>query len=167
MANAVPHRTLLCKGILSGFLIPDWTWSSLNRSIRVPDAWICWESAEINDHMTLSLTLIASVRIVAITSKPPLETQFEGRAGSYSQIAVFVSTAAILVMWDITSIVARFITCARHLSGVNQGDLIRESDSHIFLCLMIPWFKTSTLMDFGDGLAKNIVYRCIVEGYAI
>lgn len=66
------------------------------------------------------LTLIAKVQIVAMASKPPFEIRLEGRAGSYSQIAVFVSTADIFVMCDMTSIVAKLTTCARHLSGVNQ-----------------------------------------------
>jgi hypothetical protein len=43
-------------------------------------------------------TLIARVRIAAITSSDPFRTRLSGSDGSYSQIAVAVSTAAILVM---------------------------------------------------------------------
>jgi len=43
-------------------------------------------------------TLIASVWIAAITSSEPLSTWLSGRDGSYSQMVVVVSTAAIFVM---------------------------------------------------------------------
>jgi hypothetical protein len=43
-------------------------------------------------------TLIAMVRMTAITSREPLRTRLLGRAGSYSQIAVAFSIAANFVM---------------------------------------------------------------------
>jgi hypothetical protein len=42
-----------------------------------------------------------------------------GRSGSYSQIADVVSTAAIFVIWLITSIFPRLTTCPRHLEDLN------------------------------------------------
>jgi hypothetical protein len=41
--NAVPHRTLLCKGILRGSVIPLSICSLWNTSIHWPEAWI-WGS---------------------------------------------------------------------------------------------------------------------------
>ena len=61
------------------------------------------------------LTLIASVQIAAITSSEPPRTRLSERVGSYSQIAVEFSTAAIFMMWDITSTFPRFITCPKQL----------------------------------------------------
>jgi hypothetical protein len=55
-------------------------------------------------------TLIASVRIAAMTSNEPPNTRLPAREGSYSQMAVEVSTAAIFVMWPITSTFARLTT---------------------------------------------------------
>ena len=43
-------------------------------------------------------TLIASVQMAAITSSEPLRMQLLGRDGSYSQMAVVVSIAAIFMM---------------------------------------------------------------------
>ena len=60
-------------------------------------------------------TLMARVQMVAMTSKDPPRTWFTGNLGSYSHMAVVVSTAAILVMWDIMSMLVRFTTCPRHL----------------------------------------------------
>ena len=48
------------------------------------------------------LTLIARVRMVAITSSEPPNIQLSFRVGSYSQMAVDVSTAAIFVIRSIT-----------------------------------------------------------------
>jgi hypothetical protein len=42
IAYAVPHRTLLCKEILSGVLMLHWTCSSLKCLIHILDAWICF-----------------------------------------------------------------------------------------------------------------------------
>jgi hypothetical protein len=47
-------------------------------------------------------TLIASVQVAAMTSKDPFSTWLSDKDGSYFQIAVVVSTAAIFVMWSIT-----------------------------------------------------------------
>jgi hypothetical protein len=61
------------------------------------------------------LTLIARVRIAAITSREPPRTRLPGKEGSYSQIAVAFSTTAIFVMFFITSTFPRFTTCAKQL----------------------------------------------------
>jgi hypothetical protein len=45
---------------------------------------------------------------------------FSGWEGSYSQIAAKFSTAAILVTCDITSTLAKFTTCSRHLIESSQ-----------------------------------------------
>ena|SRR5882724_5006888 len=46
----------------------------------------------------------------AITSREPFNTQLSGRDGSYSQIAVAISMAAIFVICVITSTSARLTT---------------------------------------------------------
>jgi hypothetical protein len=53
---------------------------------------------------------IARVWIAVTTSKDLFNTWLSGRDGSYSQIAFVVSTAAIFVIWAITSNFARLIT---------------------------------------------------------
>ena len=65
------------------------------------------------------LTLIAMVRRVAMTSSELPKTWLSGRAGSYSHIADVVSTAAILVIWPITTTFARLTMCAKHLRHNN------------------------------------------------
>jgi hypothetical protein len=50
-----------------------------------------------------------------------------GSNGSYSQMAVVVSTTANLVMWDITSTVARLMTWARHLIVIRVWWKIRRA----------------------------------------
>jgi len=60
-------------------------------------------------------TLIAMVRTAAITSNDPPSTWLPYKSGSYSQMAVAFSTAAILVMWPITSTLARLTMCSRQL----------------------------------------------------
>jgi hypothetical protein len=60
-------------------------------------------------------TLIANVRIAEIMSNALPSTRLPCRDGSYSQIAVAVSTAASFVMWDIKATIAKFTMWARHL----------------------------------------------------
>ena len=72
-------------------------------------------SREQDRKAKLRLTLIARVQIAAITSREPPNTRLSGRVGSYSQIAVVVSIAAIFVMLLITSTLARLTTCAKQL----------------------------------------------------
>ena len=70
-----------------------------------------WQVRELSfKDYQLERTLIAIVRIAAITSKEPFSTRLSGREGSYSQMAVDVSTAAIFVIWVITSTSARLTT---------------------------------------------------------
>ena len=73
------------------------------------------ETARDSLRETRSLTLIASVRIAAITSREPPRTRLSARVGSYSQMAVAFSTAAIFVMWPITSTLPRLTTCPKQL----------------------------------------------------
>ena len=54
--------------------------------------------SENSKDQEVDFTLIASVRMAAITSSEPPKTRLSSRVGSYSQIAVAFSTAAILVM---------------------------------------------------------------------
>lgn len=62
-------------------------------------------------------TLIARVRIAAITSSEPPRTRLSSRVGSYSQMVVAFSTAAIFVICPITSTFPRLTTCPKHLSS--------------------------------------------------
>src|SRR5260370_32311929 len=61
-------------------------------------------------------TLIAMVHTAAITSNDPPSTRLPYKSGSYSQMAVAFSTAAILVRWPITSTLATLPMCSRHLT---------------------------------------------------
>jgi hypothetical protein len=114
---AVPHLTLLWSGILRGSTIPHSICSFSNASMRCPEDWICSEGRKSDGHQwhKKRRTLIASVRIAAITSKEPFSTRLSGSDGSYSQMAVVISTAAIFVMWSITSMFARLTTWPRQL----------------------------------------------------
>ena len=60
-------------------------------------------------------TLIARVRIVAITSSEPPRTRLSSRVGSYSQMAVAFLTATIFVICPITSMFPRLMTYPKHL----------------------------------------------------
>ena len=73
-----------------------------------------------------AVTLIASVRMAAITSRDPPKTRLPGRLGSYSQMAVAFSTAAIFVMWPIMSTLPRLMTCARKL----QWNYVQQPDNN-------------------------------------
>ena len=76
-------------------------------------------------------TFIAKVLIAAITSKDPPSTRLFSSVGSYSQIAVAVSTAAILVIWDMTSTLPKLTTCPRHLDlHENLKTLMKEEKTH-------------------------------------
>jgi hypothetical protein len=63
----------------------------------------------------MDCTLIANVRMAEITSKAPPSTRFPSSEGSYSQIAVTVSTAANLVIWDMKATIPKLMTWVRHL----------------------------------------------------
>ena len=72
---------------------------------------IWWEySGIIRTH-----TLIARVRIAAITSSELPRTQLSSQVGSYSQMVVAFSTAAIFVIWPIMSTFPRLMTCPKQL----------------------------------------------------
>src|SRR5271156_4115120 len=75
-------------------------------------------------------TFIAKVRIAAITSKDPPSTRLFSSVGSYSQIAVAVSTAAILVIWDMTSTLTKLTTCPRHLNLHENKTSMKEEKTH-------------------------------------
>lgn len=72
-------------------------------------------------------TLIASVRIAAMTSSDPPNTRLPSSDGSYSQIVVAFSTTAIFVMCFITSTFARLMTCPRHLDRISKYMYIKRS----------------------------------------
>ena len=59
---------------------------------------------------TRRLTLIARVRIAAITLREPPRTRLLAWVGSYSQMVVAFSTATIFVIWPITSTFPRLTT---------------------------------------------------------
>jgi len=75
-------------------------------------------------------TLIASVRIAATTSSEPLSIWLLGREGSYSQMAVVVSTAAIFVMRSITATFARLMTWPRHLQCGQYTDKTTDEKTY-------------------------------------
>ena len=58
------------------------------------------------------------VQIAAITSREPPKMRLLSRVGSYSQIAVAFSTAAIFVIQAITSTFPRLMTCTKQLEKV-------------------------------------------------
>ena len=62
-------------------------------------------------------TLIASMWMVVITSRPPPNTRLLGSEGSYSQMAVVVSMAVSFVIWNMISTLARLTMCSRHLNN--------------------------------------------------
>jgi hypothetical protein len=77
-----------------------------------------WKKLHVWMIMNETLTLIDRVQIAAITSREPPNTRFPSRVGSYSQIAVTFSMAAILVICPITSMFLRLTTCPRQLKQI-------------------------------------------------
>ena len=71
---------------------------------------------EINKN---KITLIAIVRMAAITSSDPPKTRLSSRDGSYSQMAVAFSTAAIFVICFMTLMFLRLTTWPKQLSSEN------------------------------------------------
>ena len=70
-------------------------------------------------------TLIARVRIAAITSREPPKTRLSSRLGSYSQMAVAFSTAAIFVMCPISDHVdVPEVNDMSQTSGVEMEDYL-------------------------------------------
>lgn len=84
-------------------------------------------SSSMNIEDREMLTLMIKVRRAAMESSEPLTMRLLGSNGSYSQMAVVVSTTANLVMWDITSTVARLMTWARHLIVIRVWWKIRRA----------------------------------------
>ena len=87
----------------------------LERFDTLPGRLNLWQVREPRYLMATQRTLMAIVRIAAITSNEPFSTRLSGRDGSYSQMAVDVSTAAIFVIWVITSTSARLRTWPKQL----------------------------------------------------
>lgn len=83
-------------------------------------------------------TLIASVRIAAMTSSDPPRTRLPSSDGSYSQIAVAFSTTAIFVIFFITSTFARLMTCPRHLDQISKKDKKRSMNKTHGSCNSLP-----------------------------
>ena len=165
MGWAVPHWTLLCSGILSGSRMPHSIWSLWNALIHWPDDWI-YGNLRLEYWIfvkKIERTLIAMVRITVITSNEPFSTQLSGRDGSYSQMAVDVSTAAIFVMCVITLTSVRLMTWPKQLYWSlgkkvqlvgNLGDL-REL---VLLCR--PHRKMSTF----KGSLNSFTFHSITWG---
>ncbi len=84
----------------------------------------------------------------AITSNDPLSTQLLYKFRSYSQMAVAFSTAAILVMWPITSMLARLTTCSRQLVNVHclSPKLLNLKVNHLQKLIVgcTSWFVSSS-----------------------
>jgi len=70
------------------------------------------------------LTLIARVRIAAITSSEPPRTWLSSREGSYSQMAVAFLTTMIFMIRSIMSTFPKFTTWPRQLRE-DQRDNIK------------------------------------------
>jgi len=122
MQWAVPHRMLLWRGILRESFKPHSACSFSNPSMRCPDDWICGKLENRDSEKLTWLTLIARVQIAMVTSKEPFSTRLSGSDGSYSQIVVAVSTAAILVIWVITSTSARLTTWPKQLHSALEAN---------------------------------------------
>ena len=120
---AKPHWMMLWRGILSSWVIPHLICSLSKYSMHCPDNchWLIWELT--SDSWLKKLTLIARVWTMVMTSKDPPRTWLADSWGSFSHIAVIVSTAAILVICDMMSISARLITCLRQLGNNNKDEL--------------------------------------------
>jgi hypothetical protein len=96
-----------------------------------------------------TITLIARVRIAAITSREPPKTRLSSRVGSYSHIAVAFSTAAIFVICSITSTFPRLMTCPKQLAS--KWGKVSRRNSKINSKLTVTVIRCySTLEDRGD-----------------
>ena len=118
------------------------------------------------------------MQIAAITSKELFNTRLSGRDGSYSQIAVVVSTAAIFVIWAITSTSAKLTTWPKQLcpkSESDNSDQSKDSDQSkeknlrklIFLCrprVDIVKTKISLSMDLLNSFTFFSIAWRVVEG---
>src|SRR5271168_5614119 len=106
-----------CYAIESSRLLQVRNAAGCSRNIQCV-AWMLgsYHKKVINENIfkICERTLIASVRIAAMTSSDPPNTRLPSSDGSYSQIAVALTTA-IFVMCFITSTFARLTTCPRHL----------------------------------------------------
>ena len=105
--------------------------SECSESIRYvvprPGSNWMWGILRQDKEETNMLTLIARVRIAAITSSEPPRTRLSSREGSYSQMAVAFSTTAIFVIRSITSTFPRFTTWPRQLRE-DQRDNIKDKE---------------------------------------
>ena len=132
---------LLCKEIERAGLMPHFFWSISKYSICWPEHWICIDPfvklMEWNVRLYYTLTLIASVQIAATMSSELLRTQLFGSIGLNSQIAVVVSTFAILVMAAITSMTARLRTCTRQGKHCRKGSKLK---------MLQEWRRHSTVL---------------------
>ena len=73
------------------------------------------------------VTLMASVRTAAITSKERPRMRLVSSDGSYSQMAVAVSMAAILVMCPMTVMFPMLTTCSKQLKqNVSRQEIRNE-----------------------------------------
>ncbi len=115
-------------------------------------------------------TLIASVWMVAMTSRDPSRMRLLARLGLYSQMAEVVAITAILVMWDMMSIFVRLITCSKHLYGglrCSDGTWITVFDSWKLVFMCGPLAEVSVAVNHFNCLTKHTVAWCIIEGHCV
>ena len=102
---------------------------------------------------------MAKVRMGAITSNKPPKTRLSSRVGSYSQIAVAFSTAAIFVTRFIMLTFPRLTTCPKHLM-LNEENLRRQTWSvkinKLTVIVIVPYF---ILEDLGGNEWLELLHR--------
>ena len=77
--------------------------------------------------------------------------RLSSRVGSYSQIAVAFSTAAIFVMCPITSTFPRLITCPKQLNVETENFLVSEVQKLLVIELTVAVVhRYSTWEDLGE-----------------
>ena len=114
-----------------------------------------YEPREYLMHWLDAWIFTASVRITEITSNDPPRTRLSARSGSYSHMALAVSTAPIFVIWLMTVMFARLTTWAKHLLQTCDLFLTFVTLS-LFLCLSSVYFLfTLSLSLFIHALERS------------
>ena len=94
--------------------------------------------------------------MAAITSSKPPRTRLSSRVGSYSQIAVAFSTAAIFVIRFITSTFPRLTTCPKHLMWKKKWDDSAKIKEKLTVIVILPY---PTLKDLGENECLELLHR--------
>jgi len=102
------------------------------------------------------LTLIARVRMAAITSSEPPRTRLSCREGSYSQMAVAFSTTAIFVIRSITSTFPRFTTWPRQLRE-DQRDNIKDKEKMYGNCCSLLFHLERPRRSWISAIVRQVV----------